>query len=336
MTHNTSPSFYRIDQDGIIIVRGPDAKKFLQGQVTCDVDTLFVTDNTTTNDHILHPTSLGAHCTHKGRIVFTFRALTLDEQTIALKLPLDNIETAITALKKYIVFSKANITNISDDYEIIGVDTHSGNATSTFITTLASVKLTPPETTNTAIINHDNSDTPLVIVSVSDSLYELWVPKKDNNTSQKVLMNNPFEAQKHWNFLMINAGIPSIHQATKEIFTPHSINLHTIANGVSFTKGCYTGQEVVARMEYLGKLKKQLFLFEYSSKEHQIDKPITIASPLYTSDKTQSIGDIVLIAEHEDIVKLLASVSIEYAESNKVYLDQDCQYKIEKIITESL
>jgi hypothetical protein len=62
-----------------------------------------------------------------------------------------------------------------------------------------------------------------------------------------------------WSLLGIRAGVPQVYGATTEAFVPQMINLHSI-EGVSFRKGCYTGQEVVARMQYLGKLKRRMFL----------------------------------------------------------------------------
>ena len=68
----------------------------------------------------------------------------------------------------------------------------------------------------------------------------------------------------HWTLLDIRAGIPIIHPETREAFVPQMANMQLI-DGVSFTKGCYTGQEIVARMQYLGKLKRRLYLGEVTT-----------------------------------------------------------------------
>jgi hypothetical protein len=62
-----------------------------------------------------------------------------------------------------------------------------------------------------------------------------------------------------WALLDIRAGLPTVYDQTAEAFVPQMANLQLV-EGVSFTKGCYTGQEVVARMQYLGKLKRRMYL----------------------------------------------------------------------------
>jgi hypothetical protein len=64
-----------------------------------------------------------------------------------------------------------------------------------------------------------------------------------------------------WELLNIRAGMPTVEDATAEAFVPQMVNMQLV-NGVSFTKGCYTGQEVVARMQYLGKLKRRMYIAE--------------------------------------------------------------------------
>lgn len=302
----------QIDNHSLLLVRGPDARKFLQGQVTCDIEQLSI--QTTDNGDLL-TTSLGAHCTHKGRIVFTFRALPLDEHTIALNLPADMMNIATTALKKYIVFSKAELIDASEEYKIIGV--HSESATQQLTNVIPNL----PSTIDTAI-NHEKG----IIICLSSGRYELWLTQKQYTTIVKLFTDYPLSSGQYWDFANINDGIGEIQTATSEKFTPHAINLQSTSRGVSFQKGCYTGQEVVARMHYLGKLKKQMFLFELP--RTLIDELPKIGHPLYSPGKSQSIGEIVLIAEHGSEVHLLASVTVEQANQNLIYVDQTCQKKL--------
>lgn len=94
-----------------------------------------------------------------------------------------------------------------------------------------------------------------------------------------------------WQLSEIRAGIPWITEATQDLFTPQMINLDHIG-GISFTKGCYPGQEIVARTQYLGKLKKRLFHATIESVE-----PILIGMDLFSDDmQGQSAGKILNIA----------------------------------------
>ena len=77
MTEQTTTGFITIDDHALLLVKGPDAFKFLQGQVTCDVDSIAVQKEDPSQS------VLGAHCTHKGRMLFSFRAIAVDKETIA-------------------------------------------------------------------------------------------------------------------------------------------------------------------------------------------------------------------------------------------------------------
>lgn len=187
----------RLIDRGLIKVIGPAAEKFLQGLVTCDVRTI----KTETSSDVTKLSCLGAHCNAKGRILFTFR-LFYSEESYFLSLPKNQVAFAIEALKKYAVFSKVSIDDMS---EAVSQDT----------------------------------------LIAGDRMPHLI----------------DFE---QWKLRDIEAGIAEIYPETREQFTPHELNYHQLG-GVSFDKGCYIGQEIVARMHYLGKLKTELVLADFSA-----------------------------------------------------------------------
>lgn len=92
-----------------------------------------------------------------------------------------------------------------------------------------------------------------------------------------------------WWLLDILAGVPQVFKASLEEFVPQMVNLPAVG-GVSFQKGCYPGQEIVARMHYLGTLKRRMYLAHIA-----LDEPPAPATPIYESgaDATQSVGNIV-------------------------------------------
>jgi hypothetical protein len=124
---------------------------------------------------------------------------------------------------------------------------------------------------------------------------------------------------EYWALLDIRAGIPSVHAETSDAFVPQMANMQLI-DGVSFTKGCYTGQEVVARMQYLGKLKRRMYLAEVTAPE-----PPLPGDGLYSpsSRSEQSAGRVVdACAVGGDRYELLVVVEVGAAEGGEVSLGE--------------
>src|SRR5262249_51229200 len=92
-------------------------------------------------------------------------------------------------------------------------------------------------------------------------------------------------ATESWKLENIMAGIPTIYPQTSELFTPHMINYHLI-NGVSFNKGCFVGQEVIARTQHLGKLKRHMYRLQVIS-----DKRPEPGDPVFSRE--QEVGTVV-------------------------------------------
>ncbi|MFT5117667.1 MAG: folate-binding protein YgfZ [Kiritimatiellia bacterium] len=321
-------TFCRIDEHCLLLVKGTDARKFLQGQVTCDIDELSLNKG---ENNLLLSSSLGAHCTHKGRIVFSFRALPLDEQTIALCIPSEMLDIATAALKKYIVFSKAELIDAREQYQLLGINIDrtadiDNDKTLDSICTMLAIDSLPSEA-NTAIKTANG-----IILCLSPMRYELWLSTEQAEKMNAILTDTIFENNNYWDLANTNAGLAEIRVASSGAFTPHAISFHTTANAVSFQKGCYTGQEVVARMHYLGKLKRQMFLFDLSVEDISTQKTSVlpcIGDSVYTTEKTQAIGEIILVANTKECTRLLVSVTIEQAEANQVFINQECSKKID-------
>jgi folate-binding protein YgfZ len=112
----------------------------------------------------------------------------------------------------------------------------------------------------------------------------------------------------------VRAGIGQVMPQTRELFIPQMLNLQAVG-GVSFKKGCYTGQEIVARMQYLGKLKRRLY--HLSLDAPQMPEPGT---PLFSPSHASSIGEVVLAAKADQTIELLAVLQAEAADSGDVHL----------------
>ena len=117
-----------------------------------------------------------------------------------------------------------------------------------------------------------------------------------------------------WDWLRLNAGIPMIVAATQEQFVPQMVNLEAIG-GVSFQKGCYPGQEIVARSQYLGKLKRRMFLAHVEAEAAPGDS-------LYSADiEGQATGTVVNAAPAPDGgFDVLAVAQVESANAQTLHL----------------
>ena len=299
----TFEGFINIENRGLLLVQGSDAKKFLQGQVTCDIDPLFNAEPSLS--------TLGAHCTPKGRMLFSFRAFLLDDETIALSMVKSLIADAKKALEKYSVFSKVDITDASDEYRILGFCANN-DSTAEGLSEL-------PTAPNHTLVNQQGT-----IIALDEHHFEYIL---DKASGDQLLLAYPAEVPSiDWEQVKIAAGIAEVTPETVDMFIPQMLNYQAIGTGVSFTKGCYTGQEVVARMQYLGKLKRRLFAFSINQAG-----VTTLGAPLYTKGSTQSIGNIVATYQGDNGKTELLAVATEAAvENNSVYLDSDGQQKLQQ------
>lgn len=216
----------------LLRVSGPDAGKFLQGQCTCDLNRL-------KNGEFL----LGAHCTHKGRMNSSFVIAPLASDAMGLQVHSSIVEHAFGSLKKYIVFSRAQIA-ISDD--------------------IGSVYLTGPEAENILRQLELTAPSPgtffqsgeITILHHAQHQFEIWAREE---TLLGLCQSAPLlVAENYVDLLNIRRGIGEVRAETIEEFIPQDLNFQ-LTGGVSFSKGCYTGQEIIARMHYKGKIKKHMY-----------------------------------------------------------------------------
>jgi len=226
---------------GFLGISGKDAIKFFQGYSTCEL-----------NDLDQNHSGIGATCNLKGRMLASYRLIP-GEDGLLIRMDRRLVEPMIEFLKKYIVFSKAKLENLSDRFTCYGY---------VFNTPDASPQITCPEgkdswytselgpvicvEEDTPALNEDNPGNHL-------QRCELWL---DTNLVQKSPVSNA-DADL-WHQAEIRQGIAWVNFETREEYLPQMLNYDKI-NGISFEKGCYLGQEIVARMQYRGALKRKLF-----------------------------------------------------------------------------
>lgn len=236
---------------GLLSIQGPAAAQFLQGQLTCNIDD--ITENSS---------RLGAHCNPQGRIISLFRIFNYLEKYY-LQMPKPMVPIALAALKKYAVFFKVELSDATGTLNQIG---YAGSDLGSFFTKL-------PKQIDECIYESD-----LLIIKIPGIIprYEIIGPQT------KWVAN---ESVQTWKELDIQANLPAIYPETSQLFLPHEVNLHKL-NGISFNKGCYTGQEIIARMHYRGKLKKELIRLRLTS-----DAEPLRGGDLYLGEK--ALGNIV-------------------------------------------
>lgn len=226
---------------GWLELSGADCRKFLQGQVTCDIEKL-------TDKNLLR----GAHCTPKGRMVFTFVATAPRENSVRMLLAPDITAAAHAALKKYGVFFKTQIADVSRNFLCLAM------AGPGIPDKLQKICGQPLEVDSRHIVDScellRTGDQYFLLTGEADKLmYFLHRNKLD-----AVLVGEPL-AHLH----SINAGIAEVTESTREMFIPQMLNLDA-QNYISFRKGCYTGQEIVARAHYRGAVKRRMYLIKLS------------------------------------------------------------------------
>jgi len=234
----SNTSYYELTHLGVLQAIGADASGFLQGQLTNDIRDL---DNGTSQ--------LGAYCSHKGRMIAIMRLLKQGDSILML-LPPERIEPVMNRLRMFVLMSKVELANVSDTFRTIGL---TGEASSTLLgdDAPAEVDAVSCAADGVCIIRlASEKDVPRFMLTGSNSAL-------DNRIRQFVVDVSPGELND-WLLQEIRAGLLMVFEQTVEAFVPQMANMHLV-NGVSFTKGCYTGQEVVARMQYLGSLKRRMY-----------------------------------------------------------------------------
>ena len=257
---------YPLYEQAFIQVAGADASKFLQGQLSCDV-------NLVTNTL----SSLGSHSTAKGRMQSSFRLCKNAEDSYLFSLHHSIKDKAKAAFSKYIVFSKAEVT-VDDD--IVGIGLHGNRATKALQAQFSNL---PTDTYAQSVENN----TIIICTSSEQQSYEIYCHAEQAITLWP-LLSETLQAQNpnQYRLLQHALGLAFVETNSYELFIPQMLN-YQATPAISFTKGCYTGQEIVARMHYLGKSKRRMYRYTADCAAK-----IKAGDEIFIKDKPQSSGNI--------------------------------------------
>jgi folate-binding protein YgfZ len=224
---------------GLLEISGDDAVTFLQGQVTNDVKLL--------SGNNAHYTG---YCSAKGRLLALFFAFSFGNQ-LHFQLNSKLIEPIAKRLKMYVMRSKVSINNVSDSTVKIGLSGQDiPQLLAQFFQQVPQLALECISAENSTLIRLPSVTPRFEIICKTEYAKEIWQTLKKHCKPV---------GKSAWEWLEIQAGIPDIVQNTQEEFVPQMVNLDLLG-AINFKKGCYTGQEIVARTHYLGKVKRRTHL----------------------------------------------------------------------------
>lgn len=214
---------------GVIRVAGSDAGEFLRAQLSNDVSRLGP------DRHFL-----AAWCDAKGRTQLVLRVVAMPDAYLLL-LPRPLIEAALKRLRMFVLRLKVELTDVGEQYGIVGL--------------------------------HDAADTPTVNrTEIEGAQIRLGLPGSAAHAARMLVLypaevaapaNAMAADSAEWQLSEIDAGVPQVTAATQGEFVPQMLNLHWLM-AVDFDKGCYPGQEVIARLHYRGRLTRRVFRVGWS------------------------------------------------------------------------
>ena len=215
---------------GVIRALGPDAALFLQGQLTNDVASLTTTQ-----------LRLAGFCSAKGRLQASFLVWRAGPDELLLACSASVLEATLRRLSMFVMRSKCKLSDASLELPLTGVV--GPGAERLVAGTEAWDKLDAPSAAVLRLPDVDGATRCIVVGTLADAA------------------GLPALALDAWRLLELRSGIPLIEAATVDQFVPQMLNFE-IVGGVDFQKGCYPGQEIVARSQYRGTIKRRMFLFD--------------------------------------------------------------------------
>ncbi|HEY9322986.1 MAG TPA: folate-binding protein [Candidatus Methylopumilus sp.] len=283
MSLSVENKFIILDKTSTIKVEGDDRVQFLQGQLTQDI-------NLISQNKALY----AGFCNSKGRML-AFMLCYLNHESIHIQIDSSIQEFILQKLKMYILRSKVSLKLANETFLCIG-----------FIGSkaLLTKNIQPPK--NYLDIIH--SDDIMIMRLGKDDRYQLMGETSKVNEFMKLNFSEYLSMSfDDWNNLNILDGIPDIYPMTQEAFIPQSLNMDLI-EGINFKKGCYTGQEIVARTHYLGKVKRRMYRAFLKSRAD------LIPGDLILNNKGEEIGQLVRAAnENNEKTNMLIELRVDQA-----------------------
>jgi folate-binding protein YgfZ len=277
-------------------IRGADARTFLHSQFTTDVKSLQAGQ-----------AQLSAWCTAKGRVVANFILYPLASDasgnTFRLMLPPDLLAGFIKRLQMYVLRAQVTLTNLSDTPDTLDSIGHTGLSGANIACALEAIGLPVPENPLSVVTQGETDiirlpDGRFILCALERSLRDIWT-----QLYGQMQARIQRAGQISWEWLDIQAALPWISSATTEAFVPQMMDFEKMG-GVSFKKGCYPGQEIVARSQYLGQVKRHLYSI---ASPHPLAPGEDLHSPL---SPDQAAGKVITAVSAADPTGAYAALAV--------------------------
>ncbi len=276
---------------GVMRAAGPDAANFLHNQLTNDV-------------LLMKPTQarLAAFCNAKGRMQASFVYYKRNEEEVLLVCRRDLMAQTLKRLSMFVLRAKVKLSDASEDFHLLGL---AGEAV-------------------LKAVGADNSEvlpwqrlaaTAADVLTLYPALHQpraLWLAPKDAALPTHL---GPELSPQAWLLGEVMSGIAWVEQATYEAFVPQMLNYESV-DGVNFKKGCYPGQEVVARSQFRGTLKRRAFIV-------QSPVPLNAGQEVFSSqDASQPCGLVAQAASFDNQHVAIAELQLSATENNTLHVGQ--------------
>ncbi|MFZ2650602.1 MAG: folate-binding protein [Burkholderiaceae bacterium] len=237
-----------------------------------------------------HAAQLAGFCSAKGRLQASFIAVKRDETDILLIGAADLLSATLKRLSMFVLRLKCRLSDASADLPVYG---------------LAGTSADELLLNGSVWVCRDSADgMALRLPDAAGHRFGLWLPQLHIAVPAH---NAPELTQDEWRWLLLSCGIPLIEAKTVDLFVPQMVNFELLG-GVDFKKGCYPGQEVVARSQYRGTLKRRMFLFD-------CDVQASAGQEVFSSaDPSQPAGVVANAAPHPGRSGCTALVEVKLAE----------------------
>ena len=276
---------------GVIRAAGPDAANFLHNQLTNDV-------------LLMKPTQarLAAFCNAKGRMQASFVYYKRNEEEVLLVCRRDLIAQTLKRLSMFVLRAKVKLSDATEDFHLLGLG---GDAV------LKALGAEHPEVLPWQRVVVNAAD----VLTLYPALHQpraLWLAPKDVPLPKHL---GPELLPQAWSMGEVMSGIAWVEQATFEAFVPQMLNYESV-DGVNFKKGCYPGQEVVARSQFRGTLKRRAFIV-------QSPVPVVAGQEVFSShDATQPCGLVAQAALYDNQHVAIAELQLSATENNTLHIGQ--------------
>lgn len=276
----TAKGLVSLDDERLLLFQGPDADNVLHGQTTADTKALPV-------GHSVG----GAFCDVKGRVIADFLALRVDTEVFALRVSADLTDLLSEHLKKFLMFSKTTLS--VSDWRVVGMLGETAHDR---------LNVPSPGDSSAVAIALDGG----FLLSRGSHQSEYFGPGLDEHLTAETHARLLAGA---WYSASLLRGEARVVKATSGRYLPQDMN-YDLLGWVNFKKGCYTGQEIIARLHWRGKPKRRLYLAQIEG-----DVIPQVGAPLTLNDSGKTVGSVINGARQDGRVTLAVEATAEAAQT---------------------